>query len=53
MIYEAIGRDFDCVNGPLGRWNYDPQSGAIKLPPECDANLLYRKAADVLRTGAR
>jgi hypothetical protein len=49
MVYESIGRNFDCAIGPLGRWDYDPATGKIKLPPECDVNTLYRKAADVLR----
>jgi hypothetical protein len=48
-VLEALGPKLDCVKGPLGRWDYNPQNGQIKLPPECDLNVLYHNAADVLR----
>lgn len=42
-VVDALGEDLDCTRSPLGvPWNYDPQTGKIRLPAECVPGQLLR-----------
>lgn len=42
-VSEALGEDLDCERNPLGEpWNYNPATGAIVLPPDCEPKVLLR-----------
>ncbi|MCK6474650.1 MAG: hypothetical protein L6R28_23265 [Planctomycetes bacterium] len=42
-VAEALGEDLDCERNPLGgRWDYNPATGEINLPPDCEPKLLLR-----------
>ena len=47
-VKEAIGSDLDPTRCPLGKWDYDPRTGVIALPPYCTAQRLYQRTDDVM-----
>ena len=48
-LLEALGKELDCTRNPLGNgWDYHPETGEIRLPPECDPERLYRNSQGVL-----
>jgi len=49
VVVDALGESYDCVNGPLGPISYDPETGRITPPPECDAKTLFKNAQKVLK----
>jgi hypothetical protein len=44
-VVDALGEELDAEKSPLGGpWNYDPNTGKITLPPECNSRELLRNA---------
>ncbi|MFH0938997.1 MAG: hypothetical protein V1899_06930 [Planctomycetota bacterium] len=49
VVVDAIGETLDCVNGPLGPLQYDPKTGVIASPPECNVQQLFKNAERLVR----
>jgi hypothetical protein len=45
---EALGSDLDPTRCPLGKWDYNPQTGKILLPAWCNATQLYLRTEEVM-----
>jgi hypothetical protein len=44
-VVDALGEELNAEKSPLGGpWNYDPNTGKITLPPECNPRELFRNA---------
>jgi len=48
-ITDALGMNLNTTASPLGTpWEYDTQSGKVKLPGFCDPKALFRNAENIL-----
>jgi len=48
-ITQALGLEIDCTASPLGgSWDYNPLTGELILPPDCEVSKLYANKAAAL-----
>jgi len=43
-VVDALGEDLDVTRSPIDKWDYDPNTGAVNLPPYCEAKTLFKPA---------
>lgn len=43
-VTDALGPNVNVISGPLGKWEYNAETGTVILPPDCTSKQLYRNA---------